>query len=183
MPEVWDMNFRQATSLQFPLRPGQLQVWILACVVSVNACPEFVESTWYLYRVSYPSLYEDIHIDFYIGHARSILSWCWRSGTWFLRRQYFPLTLLQHASCQIYPFVPRSTVVWLRWLTFEQINVKTAWSPSYYLRLSRWIYLFLCQCLQNVLTTKTSIYIFFSMKLTLCIPMTQTMYSRPRVTS
>lgn len=30
---VWDMNFRVATSFQYPLRP------------------EFVESTWYLYRV------------------------------------------------------------------------------------------------------------------------------------
>ncbi|KAL6299103.1 alpha-mannosidase [Sparassis latifolia] len=33
LPEVWDMSFRQATSFQYPLRP------------------EFVESTWYLYRV------------------------------------------------------------------------------------------------------------------------------------
>ncbi|OSC99135.1 glycoside hydrolase family 47 protein [Trametes coccinea BRFM310] len=33
LPEVWDMNYRQATSFQYPLRP------------------EFVESTWYLYRV------------------------------------------------------------------------------------------------------------------------------------
>ena len=32
---VWDMNYKIATSHQYPLRP------------------EFVESTWYLYRVSY----------------------------------------------------------------------------------------------------------------------------------
>ena len=31
---VWDMNYKVATSFQYPLRP------------------EFVESTWYLYRVS-----------------------------------------------------------------------------------------------------------------------------------
>lgn len=23
LPEVWDMGFRQATSMQYPLRPGQ----------------------------------------------------------------------------------------------------------------------------------------------------------------
>jgi len=34
LPEVWDMNYKQATSTQYPLRP------------------EFIESTWYLYRVS-----------------------------------------------------------------------------------------------------------------------------------
>lgn len=33
LPQVWDMNFRVATSFQYPLRP------------------EFIESTWYLYRV------------------------------------------------------------------------------------------------------------------------------------
>ncbi|OJT13334.1 ER degradation-enhancing alpha-mannosidase-like protein 1 [Trametes pubescens] len=35
LPEVWDMNYHQATSFQYPLRP------------------EFVESTWYLYRYLY----------------------------------------------------------------------------------------------------------------------------------
>ncbi|KAI0321883.1 alpha-mannosidase [Amylostereum chailletii] len=42
LPEVWDMNFKQATSLQYPLRP------------------EFVESTWYLYRATRDSLYLDV---------------------------------------------------------------------------------------------------------------------------
>jgi ER degradation enhancer, mannosidase alpha-like 1 len=34
LPEVYDQNYLVATSLQYPLRP------------------EFIESTWYLYRVS-----------------------------------------------------------------------------------------------------------------------------------
>jgi len=42
LPEVWDMNFRQATSLQYPLRP------------------EFVESTWYLYRATRDPFYLDV---------------------------------------------------------------------------------------------------------------------------
>ncbi|CCM05644.1 uncharacterized protein FIBRA_07874 [Fibroporia radiculosa] len=42
LPEVWDMNFRQATSLQYPLRP------------------EFVESTWYLYRATHDPFYLDV---------------------------------------------------------------------------------------------------------------------------
>ncbi|KAI0829418.1 alpha-mannosidase [Trametes gibbosa] len=42
LPEVWDMNFRQATSFQYPLRP------------------EFVESTWYLYRATRDPFYLDI---------------------------------------------------------------------------------------------------------------------------
>lgn len=40
---VWDMNFRVATSFQYPLRP------------------EFIESTWYLYRVSAGWLIELFH--------------------------------------------------------------------------------------------------------------------------
>ncbi|KAI0079675.1 alpha mannosidase-like protein [Panus rudis PR-1116 ss-1] len=42
LPEIWDMNFRQATSLQYPLRP------------------EFVESTWYLYRATRDPFYLDV---------------------------------------------------------------------------------------------------------------------------
>ncbi|EPS95376.1 hypothetical protein FOMPIDRAFT_146232 [Fomitopsis schrenkii] len=42
LPEVWDMGFRQATSLQYPLRP------------------EFVESTWYLYRATRDPFYLDV---------------------------------------------------------------------------------------------------------------------------
>ncbi|ETW84376.1 glycoside hydrolase family 47 protein [Heterobasidion irregulare TC 32-1] len=42
LPEVWDMNYKTATSFQFPLRP------------------EFVESTWYLYRATHDPLYLDI---------------------------------------------------------------------------------------------------------------------------
>ncbi|KAH9853805.1 alpha-mannosidase [Lenzites betulinus] len=42
LPEVWDMNFHQATSFQYPLRP------------------EFVESTWYLYRATRDPFYLDI---------------------------------------------------------------------------------------------------------------------------
>ncbi|KZT74450.1 glycoside hydrolase family 47 protein [Daedalea quercina L-15889] len=42
LPEVWDMSYRQATSLQYPLRP------------------EFVESTWYLYRATRDPFYLDV---------------------------------------------------------------------------------------------------------------------------
>ncbi|KAI9510474.1 alpha-mannosidase [Russula earlei] len=42
IPEVWDMSYRQATSLQYPLRP------------------EFIESTWYLYRATRDPMYLDI---------------------------------------------------------------------------------------------------------------------------
>ncbi|KAI0773849.1 alpha-mannosidase [Fomes fomentarius] len=42
LPEVWDMNYRTATSLQYPLRP------------------EFVESTWYLYRATHDPFYLDV---------------------------------------------------------------------------------------------------------------------------
>ncbi|KAH9050101.1 alpha-mannosidase [Lactarius hengduanensis] len=42
IPEVWDMSYKQATSLQYPLRP------------------EFIESTWYLYRATRDSMYLDI---------------------------------------------------------------------------------------------------------------------------
>ncbi|KAI0069072.1 alpha-mannosidase [Artomyces pyxidatus] len=42
MPEVWDMHYKQATSMQYPLRP------------------EFVESTWYLYRATQDPAYLDI---------------------------------------------------------------------------------------------------------------------------
>ncbi|KAI6003911.1 glycoside hydrolase family 47 protein [Pisolithus albus] len=42
MPEIWDAHFMQATSFQYPLRP------------------EFVESTWYLYRATKDSFYLDV---------------------------------------------------------------------------------------------------------------------------
>ncbi|KAH7916186.1 glycoside hydrolase family 47 protein [Hygrophoropsis aurantiaca] len=42
LPEVWDVNYMQATSFQYPLRP------------------EFVESTWYLYRATRDPYYLDI---------------------------------------------------------------------------------------------------------------------------
>ncbi|OBZ71803.1 ER degradation-enhancing alpha-mannosidase-like protein 1 [Grifola frondosa] len=42
LPEIWDMSYRQATSFQYPLRP------------------EFVESTWYLYRATRDPFYLDI---------------------------------------------------------------------------------------------------------------------------
>ncbi|KAI0649989.1 alpha-mannosidase [Trametes meyenii] len=40
LPEIWDMNYRQATSFQYPL--------------------QFVESTWYLYRATQDPFYLDI---------------------------------------------------------------------------------------------------------------------------
>lgn len=42
LPEVWDMSYKAATSLQYPLRP------------------EFVESTWYLYRATRDPFYLDV---------------------------------------------------------------------------------------------------------------------------
>ncbi|KAG1755785.1 glycoside hydrolase family 47 protein [Suillus lakei] len=42
LPEVWDAQFLQATSFQYPLRP------------------EFVESTWYLYRATRDPYYLDV---------------------------------------------------------------------------------------------------------------------------
>ncbi|KAL5530319.1 hypothetical protein ACEPAF_6576 [Sanghuangporus sanghuang] len=42
LPEVWDINYMQAVATQYPLRP------------------EFVESTYYLYRATRDSLYLDI---------------------------------------------------------------------------------------------------------------------------
>uniref|UniRef100_A0A0W0FCH3 alpha-1,2-Mannosidase n=1 Tax=Moniliophthora roreri TaxID=221103 RepID=A0A0W0FCH3_MONRR len=42
LPEVYDTNFRQATSFQYPLRP------------------EFIESTWYLYRATRDTFYLDV---------------------------------------------------------------------------------------------------------------------------
>ncbi|GJE84706.1 glycoside hydrolase family 47 protein [Phanerochaete sordida] len=42
LPEVWDMSYKTATSMQYPLRP------------------EFVESTWYLYRATRDPFYLDV---------------------------------------------------------------------------------------------------------------------------
>ncbi|KAF9247222.1 glycoside hydrolase family 47 protein [Melanogaster broomeanus] len=42
LPEVWDVHFMQATSFQYPLRP------------------EFIESTWYLYRATRDTYYLDV---------------------------------------------------------------------------------------------------------------------------
>jgi mannosidase alpha-like ER degradation enhancer 1 len=42
MPEVYDTNYKQATSHQYPLRP------------------EFIESTWYLYRATQDPFYLDV---------------------------------------------------------------------------------------------------------------------------
>ena len=53
LPEVWDMNFKTATSFQFPLRPGRPHSLFLVGTPQLMkaAFEEFVESTWYLYRV------------------------------------------------------------------------------------------------------------------------------------
>ncbi|KAF4619947.1 hypothetical protein D9613_005188 [Agrocybe pediades] len=45
LPEVFDTNYRKATSYQYPLRP---------------ATPEFIESTWYLYRATRDPFYLDV---------------------------------------------------------------------------------------------------------------------------
>ena len=48
------MNFREATSFQYPLRPGRKNVLTspFSEIAHSSAPIEFVESTWYLYRVS-----------------------------------------------------------------------------------------------------------------------------------
>ncbi|KAL0949741.1 hypothetical protein HGRIS_009781 [Hohenbuehelia grisea] len=42
LPEVWDVNFKTTTSFQYPLRP------------------EFIESTWYLYRATRDTFYLEV---------------------------------------------------------------------------------------------------------------------------
>lgn len=47
------MNYRTATSLQYPLRPGLfLSSALQGCCTEFLSVAEFIESTWYLYRVS-----------------------------------------------------------------------------------------------------------------------------------
>lgn len=48
------MNFREATSFQYPLRPGRKNLLTspFSEIAHSSAPIEFVESTWYLYRVS-----------------------------------------------------------------------------------------------------------------------------------
>ena len=50
LPEVYDTHYRQATSFQYPLRPGKWRRngwWYIYLFQPI----EFIESTWYLYRV------------------------------------------------------------------------------------------------------------------------------------
>ena len=49
LPEVYDTNYKVATSHQYPLRPGMpLSSTITQLLIDLT---EFIESTWYLYRV------------------------------------------------------------------------------------------------------------------------------------
>ena len=59
LPEVWDLNFKTATSLQYPLRPGNSFLSRLFTRV-LTSLAEFVESTWYLYRATKDSHYLDV---------------------------------------------------------------------------------------------------------------------------
>ena len=50
LPEVWDINFMQPAAQQYPLRPGL--IIFERCRIDFDFFyPEFVESTYYLYRV------------------------------------------------------------------------------------------------------------------------------------
>jgi ER degradation enhancer, mannosidase alpha-like 1 len=49
---VYDTNHRRATSYQYPLRPGKMCCWHCEACLNIVFI-EFIESTWYLYRVSY----------------------------------------------------------------------------------------------------------------------------------
>jgi len=52
LPEVYDTNHRRATSHQYPLRPGTIPLSICETFLNSTTSEEFIESTWYLYRVS-----------------------------------------------------------------------------------------------------------------------------------
>ncbi|TFK86836.1 glycoside hydrolase family 47 protein [Polyporus arcularius HHB13444] len=67
LPEMWDMNFRTATSLQYPLRP------------------EFVESTWYLYRATQDPFYLDVGARIFADISRRTKVACGLAGIEDLR--------------------------------------------------------------------------------------------------
>ena len=46
------MSYQQATSLQYPLRPGEPTACVFVRTRGSDSRTEFMESTWYLYRVS-----------------------------------------------------------------------------------------------------------------------------------
>ena len=48
------MNYQQATSNQYPLRPGEPTAYAFASMRESDYRTELMESTWYLYRVSLP---------------------------------------------------------------------------------------------------------------------------------
>ena len=48
------MNYQQATSNQYPLRPGEPTAHVFVRVRGSDNRTELMESTWYLYRVSPP---------------------------------------------------------------------------------------------------------------------------------
>ena len=53
LPEVYDARYKQATSPHFALRPGKYpcSYWQVQSFIDCPCTAEFVESTWYLYRV------------------------------------------------------------------------------------------------------------------------------------
>jgi mannosidase alpha-like ER degradation enhancer 1 len=53
IPEVWDMSYKRATSLQYPVRPGEFAAVRFMDFQDIDRQPEFIESTWYLYRVCF----------------------------------------------------------------------------------------------------------------------------------
>ena len=50
------MSYRQATSLQYPLRPGKSVAIRYMRFQEIDTKTEFIESTWYLYRVCFRGL-------------------------------------------------------------------------------------------------------------------------------
>lgn len=55
------MSYSQATSLRYPLRPGKLSAMRYCGSSNFDKKTEFVESTWYLYRVRFARLGSNGH--------------------------------------------------------------------------------------------------------------------------
>ncbi|KAF8913826.1 alpha mannosidase-like protein [Gymnopilus junonius] len=58
LPEVYDTNYKTATSLQYPLRPGK--IYVILFEQGCDFALEFIESTWYLYRATRDPFYLDV---------------------------------------------------------------------------------------------------------------------------
>jgi mannosidase alpha-like ER degradation enhancer 1 len=71
LPEVWDINYRVGTSFQYPLRPGNsFYNYIRTSQKCIDRwSPEFIESTWYLYRVRWLKTFSILGLIFCVNQA------------------------------------------------------------------------------------------------------------------